>query len=129
MDTQTKAGLTIAAALIATFFMGGIAFTFAGGMVRALGPMHGGAPLAASMTGAYGHTSPMMDRYGRFGDEQYSWGVECDDCEQIRPGQHGHGMRFAPQGEMPEGFGGPPWMQDGQVPPHEGECPLVQPGS
>ena len=127
MDKQTKAGLAIAAALVAAFFMGGIAFAFAGGVARALGPMHGGAPFAASMAGAYDHGAPMMDQYGRSG-AACPWGAEDGTCEQMAPGQFGHGMRMAPQGEVPEGYG-PPWMRDGQAPPHEGECPMVQPGS
>jgi len=122
MDTQTKTGLAIAAALIAAFFVGGIAFTFAGGVVRAISPMHDGAPFAASAVRAYDH-GPMMDEYGCFGDD-HPWGVEHGDCGDTQHEPRG-GMRFSPQDEMPEGYG-PPWMQDGETLPYDGECP-VQP--
>ena len=107
MDTQTKTGLAIAVALVAAFVLGGIAFTFAGGAMRAFGTMHDGAPFATSAVRAYDH-GPMMDGYGRFGVAE-------------RP--RGEGMRFAPQGEIPEGFV-PPCGQDGAAYPYEGECPL-----
>ena len=123
MDTQTKTGLAIAAALIAAFFVGGIAFTFAGGMVRAFGPMHDGAPFAVSAVRAYDH-GPMMDEYGRFGAE-YPRGAEYGDCGDIQFDHRGGGMRFAPQDEVPEGYA-PGWMHDGERHPYDGERP-VQP--